>query len=152
MKDYGLYVPLRLYGDGADGRYGNVHFELYSILPVLAVSSSTLDSRLLTCVRNTATVPETRTTICRILAWSFNALRHCDCESTYVHVASQIFPPLKFRLLMFLVSRLQLGRPRFTQLESSLRSMPGASRWVTRGQVNLWQARFGVCCLVQCVD
>lgn len=118
MKDYGLYVPLRLYGDGADGRYGNVHFELYSILPVLAVSSSTLDSRLLTCVRNTATVPETRTTICRILAWSFNALRHCDCESTYVHVASQIFPPLKFRLLMFLVSRLQLGRPRFTQPRS----------------------------------
>ena len=71
------HVPLRLYGDGADAR-GRAHFELYSILPVLSCSGSTLDSRLLVCVRNTNTTTHTRQTICQILAWSFSALRDFD--------------------------------------------------------------------------
>lgn len=75
--EFVYHLPLRIYGDGADAR-GRACFELYSILPVLSVSSSTLDSRLLVCVRNTATVTDTRQTICQILEWSFAALRNLD--------------------------------------------------------------------------
>lgn len=71
-------IPLRIYGDGADAQ---VHFEMFTVLPVLSVSSSTLDSRLLTCVRNTdRTTAEARHSILVVLAWSFEALRNLASE------------------------------------------------------------------------
>lgn len=73
-QDIFTCIPLRIYGDGADAQ---VHFEMFTVLPVLSASSSTLDSRLLTCVRNTdRTTPQARQSILEVLAWSFKALRN----------------------------------------------------------------------------
>lgn len=72
-QDLSTLVPLRLYGDGADAQQ---HFEIMTILPVLASNHSTLDSRILCSVRNTyKTTTECRRQILEVLAWSFKALR-----------------------------------------------------------------------------
>ena len=72
-KDAKTCVPLRLYGDGANAQQ---HFEINTILPVLACGHSTLDTRLLCSVRNTQkTTVKARTDILVVLAWSFEALR-----------------------------------------------------------------------------
>ena len=73
IKDTSRCIPLRIYGDGADAQQ---HFEIFTLLPILGCSSSTLDSRILLTVRNTEkTAPEARRTILEIIAWSFEALR-----------------------------------------------------------------------------
>lgn len=73
IKDTSRCIPLRIYGDGADAQQ---HFEIFTLLPILGCSSSTLDSRILLNVRNTEkTAPEARRTILEIIAWSFEALR-----------------------------------------------------------------------------
>ncbi len=74
-KDLSTCCPLRLYGDGADAQTQQ-HFEIHTILPVLACNSSALDSRILCSVRNsTKTTNECRTQILEVLAWSFESLR-----------------------------------------------------------------------------
>ena len=73
-QDPSKCVPLRVYGDGADAQQ---HFEVFTILPIMGCSSSTLDTRLLCSVRNTErTTNEARKRIVEILAWSFEALRN----------------------------------------------------------------------------
>jgi len=63
-----------LYGDGADAQ-SQQHFEIITILPILESSSSTLDTRLLTCTRNTSkTLAVARTKILEVITWSFHAL------------------------------------------------------------------------------
>lgn len=65
-------IPFRLYGDGADAQQ---HFEIMTMLPTLAVSSSTLDSRILLSVRNTdKTTTVARTRILEVTSWSLKAL------------------------------------------------------------------------------
>lgn len=76
LEDTSHCLPLRIYGDGADAQ-ANAHFEMYTVLPVLSVASSTLDTRLLYAVRNTdKTSPESRKKILETLAWSFEAMRN----------------------------------------------------------------------------
>ena len=73
-KDKATGIPLRIYGDGADAQQ---HFEIMTILPVLASNTSTLDSRLLCSVRNCdKTTVDARFRIMEVLAWSFQALRN----------------------------------------------------------------------------
>lgn len=77
-KDQRRFIPFRVYGDGADS---SQPFELFSILPVLCSSSSTLDGRLVTAVRNThQSHDSTRDKILGVIAWSFQALR-CSLEN-----------------------------------------------------------------------
>lgn len=72
-KEYRSTIPLRLYGDGAEAQR---HFELLSILPIMSVSGSTLDSRVLISVRNsTKTGSEARRSTLEVVAWSFQSLR-----------------------------------------------------------------------------
>ena len=72
-EDRRLCIPLRLYGDGADAQQ---HFEIFTMLPVLSTSSSTLDSRILLSVRNCdKTTVKAREDILQTLAWSFESLR-----------------------------------------------------------------------------
>lgn len=72
-KDKSTCVPLRIYGDGAEAQQ---HFELMTILPVLASNHSTMDSRIVISVRNTQrTTAACRYRILEVLAWSFKALR-----------------------------------------------------------------------------
>ena len=67
-------MPFRVYGDGADA---SQHFELFTILPLLCCSRSTLDNRSVTAIRNTnKTTSECRRQILVVLAWSFEALRN----------------------------------------------------------------------------
>lgn len=72
-KDKRFFIPLRIYGDGADAQQP---FEIYTVLPVLgAENSSTLDTRLLVAVRNTfKTHDSCRDDILTVIAWSFEAL------------------------------------------------------------------------------
>ena len=73
FQDTSRCIPLRIYGDGADAQQ---HFEIFTMLPILGCSSSTLDSRILLNVRNTEkTTPEARRKILEIIAWSFESLR-----------------------------------------------------------------------------
>ena len=66
-------IPLRIYGDGADAAR---KFEMFSLLPILSASSSTLDTRLVLAVRNCSrTYSDCRVKISEVLAWSFEALR-----------------------------------------------------------------------------
>jgi hypothetical protein len=74
IKDASTCVPFRMYGDGADA---SQHFELFTILPLLCCSRSTLDNRIVTAIRNSnKTTPECRQQILVVLAWSFEALRN----------------------------------------------------------------------------
>lgn len=71
-EDTDFTIPLRIYGDGADAQQ---HFEIVTILPVLASGSSTLDTRILCSVRNTdKTMVETRHKILEAIRWSFEWL------------------------------------------------------------------------------
>ena len=73
-EDASTVIPLRIYGDGADAQQ---HFEIMTVLPILASSSSTLDTRILCSVRNTEkTTVEARQKILVVLAWSFESLRN----------------------------------------------------------------------------
>ena len=72
-QDLSTCCPLRIYGDGAEAQQ---HFELISILPVLACGHNTLDTRLVCAVRNSQkTTTAARHQILIVLAWSFEALR-----------------------------------------------------------------------------
>ena len=48
IKDASTCVPFRVYGDGADA---SQHFELFTILPLLCCSRSTLDNRIVTAIK-----------------------------------------------------------------------------------------------------
>lgn len=97
-KDVKTCVPLRLYGDGANAQQ---HFEINTVLPVLACGHSTLDTRLLCSVRNTQkTTVKARTDILVVLAWSFEALR--------VSTAQYVFSPEKVGCTMYLLFGLQV--------------------------------------------
>ena len=73
LRDHVL--PMRLYGDSADSTKSQ-NFELMSILPVLAVASNTLDTRIVVSVRSTgATSSKASHKINEVLAWSFEAMR-----------------------------------------------------------------------------
>ena len=80
IKDASTCVPFRVYGDGADA---SQHFELFTILPLLCCSRSTLDNRIVTAIRNTnKTTSECRRLILIVLAWSFEAL--CNLIQYYI--------------------------------------------------------------------
>lgn len=77
MQDHDLAwtIPLRLYGDGADA-HRNQSWEMFTMLPLLGGTSSTLDTRLLLSVRNTTyTMSDCRDSILQVIAWSFECLR-----------------------------------------------------------------------------
>lgn len=68
-------IPVRLYGDGADSTK-NQKFEVTSLLPVLGLSGSTLDSRIMLACRNVgATTDQGRDAINTVITWSFKCLR-----------------------------------------------------------------------------
>lgn len=72
VQDASRCIPLRLYGDGADAQQ---HFEIMTVLPIMACGSSTLDTRLLCSVRNTdKTTADARTKINEVISWSFHSL------------------------------------------------------------------------------
>ena len=67
-------LPVRLYGDGADATR-NQKFEVTSILPVLGLSSATMDSRIMLSCRNVcATGAGARDLVHKVIAWSFQCL------------------------------------------------------------------------------
>ena len=71
-QDCCKYIPLRIYGDGAEAQQP---FEIYTLLSVLHEGSSTMDSRLLISCRNChQTTDRARTDILETIAWSFEAL------------------------------------------------------------------------------
>lgn len=70
-----MVLPYRLYGDGADSSQGQ-HFEITSVLPLLAESSSTLDTRVCLAIRNTVTTSDrARDLIHECVVWSAEAAR-----------------------------------------------------------------------------
>ena len=88
------YIPIRLYGDGAEAQQP---FEIYTMLSVLHAGSSTLDSRILLACRNVNQTRDTaRDLILDVLAWSFECLCNLDvlniydpCFQTHVGVNTQ---------------------------------------------------------------
>ena len=73
-EDLPWLVPLRIYGDGADAQR-NQPWEMFTMLPILGMKSSTLDSRLLLAIRNTTyTTSDCRDLILETIAWSFDVL------------------------------------------------------------------------------
>lgn len=72
-RSFSKVIPLRIYGDGADAAR---KFEFFSLLPILACSSSTMDTRLVLSVRNCSrTYSDCRVKLAEVIAWSFEALR-----------------------------------------------------------------------------
>ncbi len=73
--DLDCALPLRLYGDGADSTRSQ-HFEIVTLLPTLACSHTTRDSRIVLSVRSAVhTGHKALELISEVLAWSFEALR-----------------------------------------------------------------------------